>query len=71
MLHRAIGPEYAAMTRAVKALVTLQVTHRASKMSADGAGHCKPLISVAKHIDLLVREKRGSAEGKVRRITDL
>ncbi len=71
MLHRAIGPEDAAVARAVEALVALEIADRASEVGADRACHRKPFVSVAEHKDLLVGEKRGSAEGKVRRIADL
>ena len=48
-----------------------EMRHRAAQMGADRAGYGEAFVAIAKDEDLLVHQKGGRAEGKIRRVADL
>jgi hypothetical protein len=55
----------------METLVALEIPDRAAQVGADGVGHRETFLTIAEHEDFFFRQKRGRAEGKIRRVADL
>src|SRR5450759_309307 len=67
----AVAAEHAAVARAMKARIVLEVFDRAAEMGADRAGHGKSFFPVAEDVDFLFRQESRRAERTICGVADL